>query len=153
LQLICLNFFSMKRYFFNSLFIFSILLVSFTGSHGKTLVSGASSGSQDEKPVNVRMIAAEAAVNPEGAMVEEDDRLSSKKGVALKPGVTAAIDGERDEADRVVSMSKGALIDKGFDFAISYGDTRQVLLPGFVITSLCPIKNWVNTRNDRALLT
>lgn len=51
-----------------------------------------------------RMHAASAKVNSKTSETVSDDRLSTKRGVALKKGVKQQIDGERDEPDLVFTV-------------------------------------------------
>lgn len=51
-----------------------------------------------------RLNAEEAKINSKSTEVIDDERLSNKKGVTLKAGITAAIDSERDEPDVVFDV-------------------------------------------------
>lgn len=53
---------------------------------------------------NYRFDATSAKLNAASAEIIEDDRLESKKGITLKQGIAAALDGERTEPDLVFNV-------------------------------------------------
>lgn len=68
------------------------LIVVFTGCK-------VNSGSKAVERTVYRIDAGDGKINHQVADIVTDDRLDSKKGVTLKPGVSDAIDGERAEPD------------------------------------------------------
>ena len=70
----------------------------------------------DEKIV-IRYDADEVLINSETSEIVTDERLSNGKGITLKSGVNAAIDGEREQADMVFYIK---VPDK--DFCEKYGE-------------------------------
>jgi len=67
------------------------------------------SGLPDERIV-IRYDADEVLINSETSEIVTDERLSNGKGITLKSGVNAAIDGEREQADMVFHIK---VPDKG----------------------------------------
>ncbi|HEY0670046.1 MAG TPA: hypothetical protein VGD22_17830, partial [Sphingobacteriaceae bacterium] len=51
-----------------------------------------------------RVSAENAKINTKTSIIVTEDRLTDKKGMTLKPGVDAAIDGERSEPDLVFDL-------------------------------------------------
>lgn len=112
----------MKRYFY-----FSLLILTMAGS------SIANNGPKPNKEsvfapdkVVIKLNAEAAKINSGSAEIVEDTRLSSKKGVALKAGVAAAINGERAEPDLVFNVrvpKKGRYVMTTYALADAEGTT------------------------------
>ncbi|RIH64478.1 hypothetical protein D1164_14050 [Mariniphaga sediminis] len=90
----------MKRYFRFSLLILAVVFSSFINKRNAPSLK-KENNTQDffNKPVVIRLDAEMAIVNAKSAEIVEDKRLSNNRGIALKPNVPAAINGERTEAD------------------------------------------------------
>jgi len=82
--------------------ILSLLILAIAGINSGS-ASGKGSVSRDsaKEAVVIKLSAESAKINPESAEIVDDKRLTSKKGIALKSGVVAAIDGGRSEADLI----------------------------------------------------
>ena len=95
---------SKKVHFFLCFFLI-LSIFSFTSYKKIADTPGANqTGNNAEQSINVRLNASEAFINTITAEVIDDNRLSAKKGVAIKAGVDAAIDGERSEPDLVFEV-------------------------------------------------
>lgn len=91
----------MRNYFTYLSLIFIIVLCSFSGNRNPE---------RKNQPVKAiptapyRLDASSARINTKSTEVVEDNRLSSKKGITLKPGIPAGIDGTRTEPDIVFDV-------------------------------------------------
>ena len=95
----------MKKYFYFSSLIFAIVGSSFVSSNSvPTSGKGSFSQVSANEAVVIKLGAESAIINSKSAEIVEDARLSSKKGVTLKPGVAQAIDGERAEPDLIFNV-------------------------------------------------
>lgn len=96
---------SMKKYFKLSLFIFALIICSFVGETDESISKKEQNiqHSSDE-PVILRFDADVAVINSESSEIVDDNRLSNNKGMTLKPGVAATVDGERTEPDLIFNV-------------------------------------------------
>lgn len=69
--------------------------------------------------VSIRLEAESAIINSESSEITEDERISGKKGVTLKMGSQAAIDGDRVQADIVFPLN----LPKGRYVLVTYAVT------------------------------
>ncbi len=93
----------MKKDFYYSMHRMTACLVIITllcGSYAAGQGTAAGAGARK----NYRFEAASAKVNTASAEVADDERMQKKKGVALKKGVPAALDGERPEPDLIFDV-------------------------------------------------
>ncbi|WP_316813378.1 hypothetical protein [Pedobacter heparinus] len=97
----------MKRYSIYSLMILSVVFCSFYSKNNKT-VSDAPVDAKDnyrqDKPKVYRYGAETAKINIGSTEIVADYRLGNKKGITLKPGIDAAINGERTAPDLVFNV-------------------------------------------------
>ena len=94
----------MKKYFNFLLLILAIVGSSFASNNKPTSKKEPVSRDSINEVVVIKLTAETAKINSASAEIVEDIRLPSKKGIALKPGIAAAIDGERAEADLVFNV-------------------------------------------------
>ncbi|HEY0667145.1 MAG TPA: hypothetical protein VGD22_03150 [Sphingobacteriaceae bacterium] len=91
----------MRKCFTYSSLFFIIILCSFSGNRDAVRKNPPVTVAQ---PAPYRLDASTAKINKESTEVVEDSRLSTKKGIALKPGIPAGIDGARTEPDIVFDV-------------------------------------------------
>ncbi len=95
----------MKKYHYLSLIILAVFVSSFIIDKKESIPQKGSDTNYLNKPKVIRLDADAAIINSESAEIVNDARLSSKKGITLKPGVTTAIDGERTGSDLVFNVN------------------------------------------------
>jgi len=96
----------MKNYFFFPLIIFVAIVYSFVCDKNESISSKEPGTQYSSAKRQVLRLGAEAAIiNSEAVEIVNDSRLISKKGMTLKPGVAAALEGERADADLVFDLN------------------------------------------------
>lgn len=93
----------MRKYIYFSLLTLIVLLSSFNSSLNELFFEN-NAGDQLAEPVIIRLNAETAKINHFSSEIVEDSRLKNGKGVSLKQGISAAINGERSEPDLVFNV-------------------------------------------------
>lgn len=115
----------MKKYSRFTLIILALVVSSFVCD--KNITMHEKEPDKQSKRQVIRLGADLAIINSASAEIVNDPRLSSKKGITLKPGVTTAIDGERTESDLVfnVNLPAGRYVMSTFAVTDSEGAAQM----------------------------
>lgn len=118
----------MKKYFNGFfLFLFIIFIPFIYKNYGATPQKGLNIQNDSNAPIVVKFDAETAKIDSETVEIIQDDRLSGNKGMALKPGVLAAIDGERADADLSFDIKVPAGRYIMTTHAVTYGEGTKIL--------------------------